>query len=336
MAGADPLFSVILPVYNREKMARTALETVRWQTLGDWECLAVDDGSKDGSARVLQEFAATEPRVKVLVNPQNIGMNASRNRAIEQARGRFITFLDSDDLWLPGRLEAFQALAANRPEAGFMFSNAWILRDGLIMGHLFDPARTIPEGVVPGRFAVGDAELPYVTTNVAIESAAFRRWGHFRTEMKTLDTELFARFLGQGLRVAVLREALSVRRLHDDQLTDRYRENFIEAMTALEAAGGPPEELKSRREKTALEVALYMVKACRPNEARAFLREELGEDRARDTTPWRLSALPPAVLSALRAGRRGWLRLRHAALSADVQGQRAAELIKPLLEHESR
>ena len=193
-------------------MTRTALATVQWQTCGDWECWVIDDGSSDDTPRVLGNSRPTP--VSGLRSPANQGMNASRNMAIARAQGEFVTFLDSDDLWLPRRLDAFRARAAKSPEAGFFFSNAWVWRFERILGPLFDPARDIPEGVVPGRYGVGDRFLPYVTTNVAIRREAFTRWGLFRTEMKTLDTELFTRFLARGLPVAALREPLLVRRIH--------------------------------------------------------------------------------------------------------------------------
>lgn len=330
-----PAFSVILPVYDRAAMVRTALATLAWQDCGDWECLAVDDGSRDGSLKFLEEAARAEPRLRVLRNDVNAGMNASRNRAIEAATGRFITFLDSDDLWLPGRLSAFLALAAREPDAGYLFSNAWVLREGRLLGTLFDPRRSIPEGVVPGHFAIGDAKLPYVTTNLAIAASAFREWGLFRTDMRTLDTELFARFLGHGLPVAALREPLSVRRLHGEQLTDRYRENFVEAMLALESGGGTLEEKDLIRKRTASDVGMYLAKACRPEEARDFLVEHLGERGARESPAWALAALPAMALRILKAASRAWewLRFHPALLSREKRA--VLSLIEPLLVEET-
>ncbi|MDX6768144.1 MAG: glycosyltransferase family 2 protein [Elusimicrobiota bacterium] len=326
-----PAFSVILPVYDRAAMVRTALATLKAQDCGDWECLAVDDGSRDGSRAVLEAEARAEPRIRVIANETNRGMNASRNEAIASAKGRFITFLDSDDLWLPGRLSAFLALSRRAPDAGYLFSNAWVLRDGRLLGTLFDPRRDIPEGVVPGHFAIGDAKLPYVTTNLAIAASAFREWGLFRTDMRTLDTELFARFLSQGLPVAALREPLSVRRLHGEQLTDRYRENFAEAMTALESGGGTPEEKDLIRRRTASEVGLYLAKACRPEEARDFLIEQLGERGARETAAWPLANLPAMALRLLKLASRSWDWVRFHPRLLSEEERAVLAYIEPLL-----
>lgn len=329
-----PAFSVILPVYDRAAMARTALATLAWQDCPSWECLAVDDGSRDGSLEVLSAAAAKDPRVIVLRNERNLGMNASRNRAIEAAKGRFITFLDSDDLWLPGRLSAFLRLAERAPDAGYLFSNAWVLRDGVLLGTLFDRRRAIPEGVVPGHFAIGDAKLPYVTTNLAIAASAFREWGLFRTEMRTLDTELFARFLSHELPVAATDEPLSVRRLHGLQLTDRYAENFAEAMQALESSGAPPEEKEAVRRRTASEVGMYLAKACRPEEARDFLIAQLGEGPARRTDAWALARLPAMALRLMKWGRRGWEAVAHHPALLSAEERAVLALIEPLLAQE--
>lgn len=329
-----PLFSVILPTYNRARMARTALKTVQLQTLSDWECWVVDDGSTDETASVLREFSA-DPRVRVIRSERNLGMNASRNSAIDRARGRFVTFLDSDDLWLPRRLERFGARLEREPGADFLFSNAYVWRYGRILGPLFDPRREIPEGVLPGHYAVGDRYLPYVTTNVAIRREAFTRHGGFKTEMKTLDTELFTRFLAAGLKVAALREPLSVRRLHGGQLTDRYAENFEESVLALQSSGAPARTLDVLRREICLEVALYLIKSARPQEARALLRKELGPS-ARASWAYRMSFAPAPLLRLARDLRQGYLMLRHHPAWADEEIGRVYKLIDPLLAAEQR
>ncbi len=329
-----PYFSVILPTYNRARMARTALRTVLYQDFQDWECLVVDDGSTDDTFEVLEEFAS-DPRVVVIREPANRGMNASRNAALSRASGRFATFLDSDDLWLPERLSAFRARAERSPEAGFLFSNALVWRYGRLIGPLFDPARGIPEGRVPGWYAVGDRRLPYVTTNVAIARDAFARHGLFKTEMKTLDTELFARFLAAGVPVAAIKQTLSVRRIHGAQLTDRYAENFRESLLALDSSGAGAEVKARMRREFALEVALYLVKAARPAEARAFLDDELGSS-ARTERVYSLARLPAGALRAAELARRAWLTASRARLFSSAEEREVYRLIDPLLADEAR
>lgn len=330
----SPFFSIILPTYNRARMLRSALKSVLYQTERDWECLVVDDGSTDKTQEALAHFS-WEPRLRVLTSPQNWGMNHSRNLAINEAQGRYITFLDSDDLWLPERLERFRQRLEGGPAAGFVFSNAYVWRFDRIIGTLFDPKREIPEGVVPGHFAIGDSRLPYVTTNVAILTEAFREGGKFKTEMKTLDTELFARFLAAGLPVGVIRTPLSLRRLHADQLTgDRHRENFRESMLALQSSGASPEVREKMKVQVAGEVALYLVKAGRPQEAREFLTETLGA-HARSTAAWRLAAAPGWFLRGLAAARRYYLQARNIPVLLPKDKKQALLAVAPLLAEEN-
>jgi glycosyltransferase involved in cell wall biosynthesis len=96
-----PLISVIMPVFNAGIFLRPALASVLAQTLGDFEFLVVDDGSADGSRRLLAEL--TDPRFRVSCNDRNLGVAATRNRALAEARGEFVAFLNHDDVALPER-----------------------------------------------------------------------------------------------------------------------------------------------------------------------------------------------------------------------------------------
>ncbi len=324
-----PFFSVVIAAYNRAGMLRSALRSIQFQTFKDFEVWAVDDGSTDHVPAVMASFAADE-RFRVLSLKPNRGMNAARNAALEKVSGEHVTFLDSDDIWLPGRLEAFAARLREQSAPGLLFSNAYLLRFGRIVGTLFDPARGIPEGKVPGYYAIGDRWLPYVTSNVSIRRDAFTRWGGFKAGFKATDTELFARFLAQGLEVGALKRPFAVRRLHEDQITAGHAENFKQSLAAYEATGAPPEVLAELRAETAAEVSVHLAKAGRPAEARAFLLETLGED-ARKTPAWRLGGQPAWLLKTMGRLRAEYLRQRYrpAFLPADYRA--AWDVIAPLL-----
>lgn len=90
------LFSIIIPVYNVEKYLRECLESVLCQTYRDWEAICINDGSTDGSATILEEYAAKDSRFKVISQP-NGGLSAARNTGLEAASGDYVLFLDSDD-----------------------------------------------------------------------------------------------------------------------------------------------------------------------------------------------------------------------------------------------
>lgn len=99
------LVSIITPNYNCARFISQTIESVLAQTYSDWEMLIVDDCSTDGSYEIALEYAAKDSRIKVIRNEKNSGAAVSRNKAIEVAQGEFVAFLDSDDLWIPEKLE---------------------------------------------------------------------------------------------------------------------------------------------------------------------------------------------------------------------------------------
>lgn len=100
------LVSIIMPCHNGEKYIRDAINSVLSQTYTDWELLIVDDNSSDNSVNIIEDFAKKDERIKLLHTEKSTGLPATaRNIGINAARGRFIAFLDCDDIWLPVKLE---------------------------------------------------------------------------------------------------------------------------------------------------------------------------------------------------------------------------------------
>ncbi len=99
-----PLVSVIIPLYNRENTVQKAVDSILCQTYRNIEVIVVDDGSTDKSVDMLKKYA-DDSRVKVFCQVKNKGANAARNRGIQEAQGEYIAFQDSDDEWLPCKLE---------------------------------------------------------------------------------------------------------------------------------------------------------------------------------------------------------------------------------------
>ena len=112
MEEKHPLVSVIMPVYNAEKTVERAIRSVQSQTCPDWELLAVDDGSADGSGAVCDRCAQEDARIRVFHTP-NAGVSHARNTAMQAARGEWIAFLDSDDSYDPAFLQTMLANAAD-------------------------------------------------------------------------------------------------------------------------------------------------------------------------------------------------------------------------------
>jgi len=103
------LFSIIIPVFNVEKYLGACLDSVFRQSFQDWEAVCVNDGSTDGSAAILEEYANKDKRLKIITQP-NGGLSAARNTGMKEAKGDYVLFLDSDD-WL--ELDALEILSQN-------------------------------------------------------------------------------------------------------------------------------------------------------------------------------------------------------------------------------
>ena len=120
-----PLVSVVIPVFNAAENEAATVASVQAQSLPDWEALLVDDGSTDGSAALMAQLAADDPRIRCLATAGQQGAGPARNAGIKAARGRFIAFLDADDQWHPEKLQLQLAAMA---ETGLPFSCTAYLR----------------------------------------------------------------------------------------------------------------------------------------------------------------------------------------------------------------
>jgi glycosyltransferase involved in cell wall biosynthesis len=116
-----PAVSVVTPAWNAAATLAAAVASVQAQGVADWEMLVVDDGSTDGSAALAAALARGDARIRALALPGHAGVAAARNAGIRAARGRFLAFLDADDLWHPGKLAAQLGHMA-REGAPFVFS----------------------------------------------------------------------------------------------------------------------------------------------------------------------------------------------------------------------
>lgn len=101
----NPLVSIITAAYNAEKLVEATINSAIAQSYADWEMLVVDDCSLDATCQVVENASTRDSRVRLLRHAVNQGPAGARDTAIQAARGRFIAFLDSDDLWLPSKLE---------------------------------------------------------------------------------------------------------------------------------------------------------------------------------------------------------------------------------------
>lgn len=169
-AGGKPLVSVVVPVYNAAGTLPQTIRSLREQSLGSWEAIVVDDASTDGSHEVAQELAAQDARIRVDRLRANGGPALARNRALEQAQGRYLAFLDADDRWHAAKLRR-QVQAMQEADGAVMsHTSAFLIQDGTALlhkakrriehRHLLQRNRLINSSVVVDRELAGDFRIP--------------------------------------------------------------------------------------------------------------------------------------------------------------------------------
>ncbi len=124
-AGSAPAISVVMPAYNSGRTIARTVESVLRQTLANLELIVVDDGSRDNTCAVVGEI--DDSRIRLLIQPQNLGGNAARNRGIREARAEIISFIDSDDEFLPNKLDTIQRYFDGNPAVGAVI-DSFVLR----------------------------------------------------------------------------------------------------------------------------------------------------------------------------------------------------------------
>ena len=112
-----PVVSAMMPAYNVEKYIGEAIESVLYQTFGDWELIIVDDGSQDRTPEIIRQYARRDPRIRAY-SMEHGGRGRARNRCLELSRGRYIAVCDSDDISLPQRFEKEVAFLDEKPDYG--------------------------------------------------------------------------------------------------------------------------------------------------------------------------------------------------------------------------
>lgn len=130
----EPDVSIIMASRNCEKFIRHSIQSVLGQGFQNWELIISDDASTDGSSEIIRHFVNADPRIRSIFSVVNKGAASARNAALRVSRGRFIAFLDSDDLWVPQKLER-QIAFMRRAGVAFSFTSyERIDEDGLPVG----------------------------------------------------------------------------------------------------------------------------------------------------------------------------------------------------------
>mgnify|MGYP001592188480 CR=1 FL=1 len=198
--------SVVIPLYNAQDVIRETIESALAQTWKGCEIIVIDDGSTDGSGKVVQEFG---DRVR-LIRQENAGVAAARNRGIQEATGESIALLDHDDLWHPTKLEKQVRVLEQRPEVGMVITDVAHIncagRPMGIVGRGYNPSETFARLFVGGYVPTPSAAL--------IRKSVLESVGGFDEVFKSAgldDHELWTR-IAVGCEIANIAEPLTYHR----------------------------------------------------------------------------------------------------------------------------
>lgn len=202
-----PTVSVIIPVYNRETFIAEAIQSVLSQTFTDLELIIIDDGSTDNTAQIVQ--AVDDPRLRYIPQ-ENRGVSAARNHGISLAQGDYIAFLDSDDSYLPTKLERQIALFQADSTLGMVYTEA------LIVNQLTGATNTLdytPSGHIYREILFRDSPLRLSTVMVSRE--AIQQVGGFDESMRIAEDTDFIIRVTKAYPVGVVTDPLTHYTVHD-------------------------------------------------------------------------------------------------------------------------
>ncbi len=218
--ATEPRVSILVPAYNVEHYVQEALDSALAQEGVAVEVVVIDDGSTDGTARILDAYAASHPDTIVLVRQDNRGLAGARNTGLAHARGEFVGLLDADDSWSPHHaLRCVELLDAD-PSVGVVTTDSYLLEEReptdrrYYADHLgieFPPAvRQLPT----------IAERNFVFVGAVVRRALLRKHGGFDEALRRAeDYDLWCRLLLAGVRFGYVDEPLGHYRLRSDSLS---------------------------------------------------------------------------------------------------------------------
>ena len=202
----EPMVSVVMPAFNAERYIAEAINSVKCQTLRDWELLVVNDCSTDSTSSIVADEASKDVRIRLIANEENLGAAATRNAGLSECRGKYVALLDSDDLWEATKLEK-QVRCAEESGAGVVYcSYALIDESG---------RKALPDYVVPDRtdFASMLEESVIGCSTALIDGELTRRY-QFPTNVYHEDYAYWLCLLKNGASAVGVRDVLASYRIH--------------------------------------------------------------------------------------------------------------------------
>lgn len=221
-----PYFSIVIPVYNKEKFVSKTVESVLDQTFTDYEIIIVNDGATDQSEAKI--FECKDNRVQYFFK-KNEGVAVARNFGIEKASADYICFLDADDFWFPNFLETMHHFISKLPEQKVFAAAIEIeTKNKLMKAHYSIPKKSDFE--IVDFFDASQKECVLWTSSVCIHKSVFEKVGTFDSKIKHgEDTELWIR-IGLQFPIVFIRKILA-RYVYDNESISRNSNYFFETYT---------------------------------------------------------------------------------------------------------
>ncbi|MFN3969591.1 glycosyltransferase family 2 protein [Flavobacterium sp.] len=221
-----PYFSIVIPVFNKEKFVANTLKSVLSQTFSDYEIIIVNDGSTDNSEAVIKTF--TDERVQYF-NKENEGVAVARNFGIDKAKSDFFCFLDADDFWHPAFLETMHTYSQKFPEQKVFACAIEVETQNKTFPANYSIAKNEASEIVD-FFDASQKECALWTSSVVIHKSVFETVGNFDTKIKKgEDTELWIR-IGLQFPVVFIWEILA-RYVYDRSSVSRNLNYYFEPYT---------------------------------------------------------------------------------------------------------
>ena len=246
----SPTFSVVMPAYNAAATIATAVESVLEQTRDDFELIVVDDGSTDATAAAIERYLE-DGRVR-LIRQANAGQAHARNAALGVASGRYVSLLDSDDVWLPRYLEVMGETLARHPAAAVAYTDAWVYHQEvgrIARRSALQPVHPRVAPTDPGAFLRALLHLGnFVFVGVTMRAEALAAVGPFRPGVEgSEDYELWLRLAAHGHRFVRCPETLVIYRRRPGQMTaqvESMRRSAAEVLRIVEEEYDVPEDVR--------------------------------------------------------------------------------------------
>jgi glycosyltransferase involved in cell wall biosynthesis len=203
--AGTPLFSIIIPAYNRAKIIERTLRSVLAQSFSDFECLVIDDGSKDSAELAALVASFGDPRFKYF-RQENGGASAARNTGAMVASGEYLVYLDSDDLFLPEKLRETEAVLRTTPDIG-VYSRAYVDRG--VGRYWLRPDRAIGEDEEMGDYLF--IHNQFIPTSTLVVPREIARQVQFDADLRHVeDPDFCYRLYEAGLRFKMIETPLTL------------------------------------------------------------------------------------------------------------------------------